>query len=209
MVAAGGILPVLLLPLLEQRVLQTLEVTEHISTSASGPPPSNTHSFVHGVDTGVEIMGETFMRLHNDNMNFQLKHLMREQHNLGMCVGAPQAGPLSSASPWNTLFTKHPPELELQEKRFQGFTCGRLCPPPYRVCPLQLQGEGGRVRKVPSFHTPPGRWHRLGVRGHGGAAASSINRKWVWLQSRRCTLLVILLSQQPGKRRKERQQLES
>lgn len=77
------------------------------------------------------------------------------------------------------------------------------------MCPLQLQREGGRVWKVPGVHSSTARWHRLGMRGHGGTAASSINRKWVWLQTRRCTLLVSILSQQPGKDKKNREKLES
>lgn len=60
---------------------------------------------------------------------------------------------------------------------------------------------------MPSFHSPPGSWHRLGMRGHGGTAASSINRKWVWLQNGHCALFVIVLSQQTVERKKREKAL--
>lgn len=125
--------------------------------------------------------------------------------------------PRRSGSPWlqsNTVFSKYaacrhslswnpPPQNEGGKKKTPqglGLVSGAGS---YRVRPLQLQREGGRVRKVPGFHSPPGGWHRLGVRGHGGTTASSINRKWVWLQDRCCTLLVGILSQQPGQRKEK------
>lgn len=167
---------------------------------------------------------------YTDNMNFQLKHLMREQlcvHNTTTWECGSEkspAGPPRSGSPWvqtNTLFTKYPPSSQSQswpsdEEALRGFhpegraSGGKLGRPSHRVCPLQLQREGGRVGKVPGLHSPPGRRHRLGVRGHGGTAAPSRNRKWVWLQNRRCTLLVTILSQQPGgNKKRQRKRLES
>lgn len=161
---------------------------------------------------------------YNDNMNFQLKHLMREQlcvHNTTTweCVSERlKRGPWVQALRGFKVIPCLPNIHQAQRARARnptkalwgfhlerGADAGKLRWPSYRVCPLQLQGEGGRVWKMPSFHSPPGRWHRLGMRGHGGTAASSINRKWVWLQNRHCTLLVVILSQQPGKKKKERE----
>lgn len=151
------------------------------------------------------------MGRHNGNMNFQLKHLMREQlcvHNTitWECVlDKLQQGPQGQALHGFKVIPCLPnidkadePELHVQQNRPEG----EFRQLSHRVCPLQLQWESGGVWKMPGFHSPPGRWHRLGMRGHGGTAASAINRKWVWLQDRCCALLASILSQQPGKRKK-------
>lgn len=67
----------------------------------------------------------------------------------------------------------------------------------FRVRPLQLQWQSGRVGQVPGVHSPPARRHRLGVRGHAGTTASSKGRKWAGLPSRHHTLSSVSVSQEP------------
>lgn len=138
---------------------------------------------------------------------------MCAQH-YNLCVGKAPLGPLRSGSAWvqsNTLFTKYHQADRAKPtnpiKLLKGLHLKRRVSvvSSYRVCPLQLKWERGGVWKMPSFHSPPGSWHRLGMRGHGGTAASSINRKWVLLQNGHCALFVIVLSQQTVERKKKRE----
>lgn len=109
----------------------------------------------------------------------------------------------------NTLFTKNmaviamsvPAAIFSPNKKLKRGWWGRRTPRggarPYRVRPLQLQWQSGRVGQVPGVHSPPARRHRLGVRGHAGTTASSKGRKWAGLPSRHHTLSSVSVSQEP------------
>lgn len=155
-------------------------------------------------------------------MNFQLKHLTRvlcaKQCNLGMfLLEKHQWGPLGSDPlQWCRVISCL---LNIQRARkawaalpAESLKCWSTTGGPlntlrvgasYRVRPLQLQWQSGRVWQVPCVQSsPPALGHRLGMRGHAGTAASSTGRKWVWLQSRCRALLAVSLSQKPAEGKK-------
>lgn len=205
--------------ILEQIVLQILGVTEQIPAKATGPSLKHRQLcllYVHNRGNNRRDLNGTIQWQHelSTKTTNEGAPLCAQHYNL--CVGKAPLGPLRSGSAWvqsNTLFTKYHQADRAKPtnliKLLKGLHLKRRVSvvSSYRVCPLQLKWERGGVWKMPSFHSPPGSWHRLGMRGHGGTAASSINRKWVWLQNGHCALFVIVLSQQTVERKKKEKKL--